>query len=120
MCAAIVFGVDRGALAKREVDTADLVPCSFEVGTRCRDATLIAVPETKMQANFGEALETNSMASGNVKRFVVLLQSALESQVREGLALCSTQSSFCALHSGLCRMHGRAGREQRSQQLALV
>ena len=46
--ASIVFGVHCGTLAKCEVDSGEVVLCDLEVGASCRDATLVAVPNTEM------------------------------------------------------------------------
>ena len=72
-CATIVFGVHCGALAKREVDTVYFVLCRFETGADYGDPTLIAVPETKMYADFSEALKTDLAAWRSIERFVILL-----------------------------------------------
>src|SRR5271170_2402848 len=46
--APIVFGVDCGTLAKREVDSGEFALCDFEVGPRGRDASLITVPNMEV------------------------------------------------------------------------
>src|SRR5580704_10754983 len=104
----MIFRVHCEAISKHEFDAFYFVPRGLETRRRCGDATLIAVPEMKMHADFGEALQAYLSIWSDAELLVILLQSSAQCQVRDVLAFGPEQSGFCPLHASLCGLHVRA------------
>src|SRR5271154_6567333 len=80
-CAVMIFRVHCEAISKHEFDAFYFVPRGLETSRRCGDATLIAVPEMKMHADFREALDAYLSIWRDAKQLIILLQSTAQCQV---------------------------------------
>src|SRR6202030_973473 len=107
------------AVAEHQVHATYFVLSGIEVGAFRCDASLIAVPQVKMQANFSEALEANAPVRP-VKLLVILLHSNTHRDVRNALVLGTEHRGLRALDAGLRGFYLRTLSEQRTKQLRRI